>query len=433
MNPSNKKNQQLSGVMLYIIAITFAALAIFLQVVPIETASHFESKFVINSSKFVYLSSLFFIPYSFMQLPGGILFDKYGLKYILPACILITLVGAATYWYASNAWLIGIGRIISGLGSSIAYISGIYAATKYFPSRRLPLLIGILEAVSTVGSIVAAKPLHYLINNLGWNITGMLIIGFCIGLSTLALLFTRNLSNESSNINKQQTLVKLMKQAICLLKNRNLLLIFFYSFCTWLIIMSFAGYWLKDYMIAVHHYNEQTSLKLVEIYWTSFLIASLIIGYYIHDYHVGIKVILCLGIIEFITYALMSIPSVFTYTMIIGVVIAGGISGTGVIIAFALLPKFTPPEMNGTAVALNNTFVVLGGYVGQVLFGVILSKFNLDHYFHGMISKNGVEPHYYSAMLIYVFFAVCSLIAAILILVRNASPRLPENQAIVQF
>ncbi len=429
---NSKNNQRLTGVMLYVIAITFAALTIFLQVVPIETASYFQSKFVISSSKFVYLSSLFFIPYSFMQLPGGMLFDKYGLKYILPVCIGVTLIGTSIYWYATNAWLIGGGRIISGLGCSVAYISGIYAATKYFPSRRLPLLIGILEAFSTLGSIVAAKPLHWLIKTCGWNMAGVIIIGFCIGLSGLALIFTRHLTNEDPKASRQESFIGLMKQTISLLKNRNLLLIFFYSFCTWLIIMSFAGYWLKDYMIAVHHYNEQTALKLVEIYWTSFLITSLIVGYYIHDHHIAIKAILCLSLIGFVAYLSMAVPIIFSYITIIFIAVAGGVSGTGVIIAFALLPRFTPPAMNGTAVALNNTFVVLGGYFGQVLFGLILGKFNLDHYLQGIISKHGIEPHFYSAMLIYVVFATCSLVSAFLILTRNTSSLQVDQHIVVQ-
>jgi MFS family permease len=78
------------GLKIYIIAILFSSLSIFIQSIPITTADNFESALLLSHSKFVYLTSLFFIPYSIMQLPGGILFDKYGLKYILPSAIFIT-------------------------------------------------------------------------------------------------------------------------------------------------------------------------------------------------------------------------------------------------------------------------------------------------------------------------------------------------------
>ena len=122
--------------------------------------------------------------------------------------------------------------------------------------------------------------------------------------------------------------------------------------------MSFAGYWLKDYMIVMHNYTEEMSLHLIEMYWGSFLITSLVISYFIKTDRLAIINLLGLAIIGFVAYLFMCIPVLFSYPQIMLVVVLGGISATGVILSFSLIPRLVDVGSCGTAVAINNTFVV---------------------------------------------------------------------------
>ena len=79
MEYSAKSNNTL-GYELYIITLLFTVLSVFLQSIPIETAEHFKLLLQIDSTQFVNLGALFFTTYSLMQIPGGMLFDKYGLR-----------------------------------------------------------------------------------------------------------------------------------------------------------------------------------------------------------------------------------------------------------------------------------------------------------------------------------------------------------------
>ena len=402
------------GLQLYIITLLFTALSIFLQILPLSTSEYFEQSLAINSSTFVYLTSAFFITYSVMQLPGGVFFDRYGIKIILPAFICITAFGIILYWFSYSGSMILISRLIAGLGCSIAYISAIYVAARFFPPQRLSILIGLIEASSTLGTLVATRPLKYIISLYGWHVAGIIISVFCLLLSLIAFICMRNLGNNVIVPNKSITLAKTFKNAFLLLKNKNLLYIFLYSFCTWLVIMSFAGYWLKDYMQNMHNYTEAKALWLVEIYWMSFLISSILIGAFIKQIETAKKALVALATLGFIAYVYMFTPVLFTYSHILMVLIAGGISATGVIIAFSMLPQYVKPEQCGSAVAMNNTFVVLGGYIGQILFATILKSFDINQYIK-IIKDPMVDHQYYSALIIYVFFTFMGLVFAILI------------------
>ena len=92
----NKKSYLL-GSLIYFITLSFTALALFLQVFPLTTEVHFEQLFNVSSSKVIDITSSFFIIYAFMQIPNGILFDRFGVKLILPLGLILTIVGQSLY------------------------------------------------------------------------------------------------------------------------------------------------------------------------------------------------------------------------------------------------------------------------------------------------------------------------------------------------
>jgi MFS family permease len=397
------------GYKLYILALLFASLAIFCQVLPLNTSEYFQQHLGLSSSNVVNLTSLYFITYAMMQIPGGILFDKYGLKYVLPLSIAIATVGCSLYFTSSNGFMLGFSRLITGVGCSVAYIAGIYIAIKFLPSKLLPLLIGVLEAGSTSGSIIGVTPLRYSLNAFGWSFTGYIIIGFCLLLLLSSLILVQKLKNHHKT---EVSINAAVKSAFCLLKNKVLLAVFIYSFTTWLVIMSFAGYWLKNYLINVHDYSELQSLHLIQVYWASFMIASVVISLMIKDFE-SAKIMVCvLSGIGFITYLIMALPWVFNYHSVLLVVIFGGISAGGVIVAFAILPQIAPPHLSGSVVSMNNTFIVLGGFAGQVIFGYVLEHINIADIVVNYDFGN-LEPHYYTALLIYPLFTLIAFMSIV--------------------
>lgn len=401
---------------LYCFALIYAALSIFLQVVPMETSKHFQIILNLDHNSFVNLASLFFITYSFMQIPGGVVFDRYGAKLVMPIGVGVACLGVGIYWYSTTIEMIVFSRLLSGIGCSVAYISGIYIASLYFPPRRLPLLIGLVEAGSTCGSLVAAKPLHYALEHWGWNNVGIAMIVFC-----LILFVAISYSVVVLNVNVIKKVVShktLRIQIFSLLTNRLLLCFFLYSFCTWLIIMSFAGYWLKYYLIDMHHCNELQALSLVEVYWGTFLVGTVLIGGFATTLQRNKSLILILAILGFGDFLIMTIPVLFTYNEIIVVVVFAGLSSVGVTLSFAIIPHYVTLDLKATALSINNTFVVLGGYSGQLLFGEAVKHVRLSGFFYKMLVQRGIETHYYVALFIYLTFSFIGL-AFILLALLN--------------
>ena len=405
------------GYKLYILALLFASLAFFFQVLPINTSEYFVSKLGLSGGTVVNLTSLYFLSYAALQIPGGIFFDKYGLKYVLPVSIAIATLGSILYFSSQNAFMLGFSRFVTGVGCAVGYISGIYVAIKFLPSKWLPLLIGVLETFTGCGSVLASEPYKSLLNYAGFTNAAYVVVGFCILLLVASLILVRNLKPEAQT---DISIISAFKSAFALFKNKRLVAVFIYSFTTWLVIMSFAGYWLKNYLINVHEYSEHEALNLIQVYWTSFMVAGLLVSMMIKDIY-SAKIIVCLlAGLGLLTYLIMAIPVVFSYHEVLIVVICGGISASGVIVAFSIVPQMAPPEFSGAVVAMNNTFIVLGGFVGQVVFGYVLEHINIANIFINYDFGN-LETHYYTALLIYPLCTCLAFVAIIYSVISNKS------------
>ena len=394
---------------LYFIALIFAGLSFFLQVLPVNTASHFEHTLSLSPARVITLASMYLIAYAIMQIPIGIIFDRFGIKWVLPVGLFLTGLGSFLYMISSNEVILAIGRAITGIGCSVGYISGIFIAVKYFPARRLPIFVSMVEAVSTLGAMLATTAFNKLLINFGWNIANGSIVVLCVVLLVLSIYLGRTIKYEQ---HFKRSFNVAMHQAFLLLNNKRLVAVFIYSFCTWLIIMSFAGYWIRSYMMTMHSFSLEDSLQLASIYWGAFFIANITVGFFVESLNGCRIALLILSFIQLANYLFMAVPILFNYNLLVLVSVIGGFACSGVIMAFSIIPKLVSDELSGTALAVNNTFIILGGYVGQVLFGSLVDKPRfLVH--NLLIHARHIDLHYYNGILIYPLFSFIGFVAVV--------------------
>ena len=117
------------------------------------------------------------------------------------------------------------------------------------------------------------------------------------------------------------------------------------------------------------------------------------------------KWILGLSILGFLAYAFMSIPVLFNEFGLFVFLICSGISVAGVSLGFSLISYIVNEQIVGTVVSINNMFVVLGGFCGQIVFGFMI-KLSINY--DDKIAANNINMQYYTGLLL---LTLCSLLA----------------------
>jgi MFS family permease len=134
------------------------------------------------------LSAGFFYAFALTQIPISIFLDKVGAKRLMIALSFVGMAGAAMFSLAQGLGMGLAGRLLLGVGMACNLMGPLKLLMDWFPPRAFATLSGLLYAIGTLGSVVAATPLVLLVEQLGWRLSVQAIVAVHL-LLTLALFW----------------------------------------------------------------------------------------------------------------------------------------------------------------------------------------------------------------------------------------------------
>lgn len=138
---------------------------------------YLQIDFGINEAEFGILAASFYIPYILMQIPVGLTVDRLSIRWLLTAMSLVTAFGCCVFGLAGGLLTASIGRMLIGFSAAFAFICSLRLATSWFPPTMLGLLSGLTQALGMLGAAAGEAPVSFLVANVGWR-HSMLIIAF---------------------------------------------------------------------------------------------------------------------------------------------------------------------------------------------------------------------------------------------------------------
>jgi predicted MFS family arabinose efflux permease len=127
------------------------------------------------------VASAFFIAYAIMQLPTGMLLDRFGARITIAGMLLFTTAGAGTFAAADSVALLSLGRVLMGIGCAGIFTGAFYVLARWMPQDRVVTLMGTLNTFAASGTLSATTPLAALIALIGWReCYGLFTIGVAV-------------------------------------------------------------------------------------------------------------------------------------------------------------------------------------------------------------------------------------------------------------
>ena len=109
--------------------------------------------------------------YAGMQIPTGILVDRFGPRRLLVAASLTMGLAQLLFAFADNYPMALFARALLGCGDALTFVSVLRFAAGQFSPTRYPAVIAVTATLGTVGNIVATAPLTLSLHGLGWTPT----------------------------------------------------------------------------------------------------------------------------------------------------------------------------------------------------------------------------------------------------------------------
>ncbi len=361
------------AVFYYVLAVAFLFYEMALQVSPSVMTQQLMYDFNIGASVLGFMASCYFFSYAFMQIPAGILFDRFSPQLLLSLSILICSLGAYFFGETTTVYFAGLGRFMMGFGSAFAFIGVLVVASQWFEKKYFAFLVGIAQLLAALGAMGGELPLAHLVNAFGWRY--VMLGQFYIGL-VLMLLVALFLHGHPDHNSKRHAIASHFWSDLKeIFAKGQTWWIALYAFSGWAPVAVFAALWGVPFLMHKYGVSNTQAAASTAMVWIGIGFVAPFIGF-ISDLMkrrmVLMRTCAIAGLLSSIS--LLYVPSIpFEMTFILLFIM--GCASAGQILSFALVSDINRPRVVGTAIGLNNMAVVIGGALFQPLAGYVLGIF----------------------------------------------------------
>jgi ACS family D-galactonate transporter-like MFS transporter len=254
-----------------------------------------DAAFGISAVTFGYLSSAYNWTYAALQLPSGLLLDRFGVKKVGRYSTILWAV--ASFGAAVSTGIGGFlaARLFLGIGEAPTFPANSKAVGYWFPKQERSLATAIFDSMAKLSSAIGVPLLGILLLHFGWRwsfaATGFISVLFFV----LFYAFYRNPSEDRRLSDAERKFItkggaqpedraKAAKGAPLwyLLRQRRV--------CG--LALGFAGYnytfyllltWLPSYFLAVHNVDLLHSVAYTSVPWLFATFTDLIVGGWLVD------------------------------------------------------------------------------------------------------------------------------------------------------
>lgn len=339
------------------------------RVAPGVMHRYLQIDFGINEAGFGILTASFYIPYILMQIPVGLTVDRLSIRWLLTVMSLVTAFGCCVFGLADGLMMASIGRMLIGFSAAFAFVCSLRLATSWFPPTMLGLLSGLTQSLGMLGAAAGEAPVSFLVSNVGWR-HSMLIIAFLfIALAGLLYQFIQDKPGGQRNEVRSVNRISIFQSLKIILSNRQTWLNALYAgflFGPTAVIGEAIGPAYLQYGRGLGMHAAAFATGLIFIGWG---ISGPVSGW-LSDKIGRRKPIMIISAVfgVIFTTIFVFIPNL-TQTSAYLLFFAFGLTNTGVAIAYAVSTELHDRNVIGTSIAFTNMTSIFVGASLQPLVG----------------------------------------------------------------
>jgi len=307
--------------------------------------------FAIDATQFGMVVSIYYLGYATMQIPIGILLDRFGPRYIATFCIFLCFAGVLLFVTAGHWSIALMGRLLIGIGSSGAFISTSKIARSWFPDGTFTRMIGITVTMGLLGAINGGQPIAKSLEHFSWQEVMYMLAAVGGLLAILCYAVVRNPLHFKTEENQNGSLLQglfhvLTMKPIVLTATFGALMVG--PLCV------FADTLGTPFFETVYGWTKTDAAGIPSIIYIGMCFGSPVLAYISEKFQCDKNLIVisalamaaCLGIVLMFKTLPYSIVASLMFTM--------GFFSAYQVLVFALVARLTSPAISGVVIGFTN-------------------------------------------------------------------------------
>ncbi|MCE5284199.1 MAG: MFS transporter [Deltaproteobacteria bacterium] len=400
-------------------AVAFYLFGFFQRVTPAVLTQELMREFSLTAAALGNLSAFYFYFYAGMQIPTGMLVDRFGPRRIFWIGSLVGGIGALLFAGAQSVAAAAFGRGLVGGSVAVAWVSMLKLSSHWFDARRLGIVTGISLAVGTMGAVLAGLPLRALADGFGWRwviaASGVLILALAAAIRA----FMRDDPSERGYIShaatapspEPQSLAAVLKGLLEIWRYPNVALLVFIPSGLCGVFLTFTGLWGVPFFVQVHRLGTQAASLITSGMMIAFSLGGILFGH-LSDRWVKRKAPYLLGgLLCLVGFAVLAVAPGAPLALLVPLALLSGLGSGAMCLTFLFAKESVPARLAGTVAGAANMGVMIGPLTQQPVIGWIL-----DRYWTGVLA-GGVRVYdgqAYQVAFIFLFLWILAAFGALL-------------------
>ncbi len=350
--------------------------------------------FGVTASTIGLLTSIQFFVYTSLQIPMGVLADRFGPNFFLIMGATLTGLGTILYSLGTHEFVLFFSRILTGVGDATIWVNMVLILAQWFQKKEFVRLIGFAGMTGSLGFLLATVPFATLILLFGWRIsffsTGLLlcvcgVLLYFVLVKNTKRIFSAKAIVEAEVVQHEKTSVLLRR----IFSNRQAWALFF---CHFGVVGGYVGFissWAVPYGINMYEMTRSEASQLIMIGLIGAPLTSWLAGRLetIKKLYIGVQMAVLLSWLSFLLWK--GHPSLILL-IILFFIIGFGYGASA--LTFAAVRQTFPITESGIVSGFANTGGFLSAALLPIIFGYVLDYFQStsgyigDGYYYGFIT-----------------------------------------------
>jgi MFS family permease len=327
-------------------------------------------RFDISASQLATFTMLQLLVYAGMQIPVGLLVDRFGSRSVLLCGVVVLTLAQGGFALAESYPAALVARVFVGMGDAMTFICVLRLVATWFPSRRVPLMTQLTGTLGQLGAVVAAVPMTWALGHLGWTKAYLLAASLGVLLTVAVLLVLHDSPTQRSLRGPTLSLSAVRRSLASSWAHPGTRLGFWMHFSTQFSATALSLLWGYPFFVKGEHQSSSTAGLLLTLMVLSVMAAGPTLGWLVgaHPWHRSTMVLVIVGSIVTVWTVVLSWPGHAPTWLLVVLVIVVGVGGPASMIGFDVGRTSNPHERLASASGIINQ----GGFVASLVLVIVI-------------------------------------------------------------
>jgi len=350
----------------------FFALAFIQRVAPSVFTGELMRDFAVGAAALGALSAWYFYAYAAIQIPVGMLNDRFGPRKLMSAALAVCALGSAGFALSESVAAASLFRAAIGAAVAFAFVGTLTIAHYWFAPARFAMLAGAVQTVGMCGAVLGQAPLRHLVEAAGWRATVGAMAAAAVVMAVAVFYIVPRRPQKAAPPAPPPARPGAFTGVATVAANPQTWACAGIGFGMTATMLAFAGLWAVPWLSDVYAYPVAQAAGVASLLFVGWAVGAPGSGW-LSDRIGRRKPVLLAGV--------LCSAAVFSVTLFAGFSAPAalavlffllGLSGSFMTVGFGAMREVNPLQHSATAMGVFNMFVVGSGAVMQPVLGWLL-------------------------------------------------------------